>query len=221
MRHLRVLWTLAFLPVLLFAQSAEAARISFATENCGTPPLLDLQFAVDADTNTLSVLSPGGALCPTNTSFVPGAVSDSGGSLYGDQIDSIQFFIAATTLPTIELDSESDIEADLSLVAVSGGFLLTADFLAAGNSIPVCTGLPSTLLTCIPDIQIGIHDLEDYPGDATFRVIRVNDVSVPEPATLGLLGMGLAVAAVRRRRTTATKGRPSRVSSAPESAHRT
>ena len=216
MKFLRVLW---LLPALLFAQSAEAARISFATENCGTPPLLGLEFTVDAETDAFTVV--GGTACPTNTSFIPGAVIDEEGDpLYGTQIDSIQFFIAADTLPTLELDVESDIEALLTLTAVSGGFLLTADFAGAGDPIIVCNTDPDTGQVCIPDIQIGIHDLEDYPVDATFRVITVNDISVPEHATLALLGIGVAAAGLRRRRLTAAATMPL-VTSAPDSADRT
>ena len=45
---MRYLSVPCLLLLLLFSQSAEAARISFATENCGTPPLLGLEFGIDS-----------------------------------------------------------------------------------------------------------------------------------------------------------------------------
>ena len=67
MRYLSVPWLLL---LLLFSQSAEAAQISFATENCGTPPLLGLEFGIDSTGNVVAaVLTPDGCPCPADRCY--------------------------------------------------------------------------------------------------------------------------------------------------------
>ena len=97
MRYLSVPWLLL---LLLFSQSAEAAQISFATENCGTPPLLGLEFGIDS--NGTSVLLNTSNGCPGQpTGVIPGdLVGDDGSPFYGTAITSLDLTITSSQVLT-------------------------------------------------------------------------------------------------------------------------
>ncbi|MEO6212277.1 MAG: PEP-CTERM sorting domain-containing protein, partial [Vicinamibacterales bacterium] len=93
------------------------------------------------------------------------------------------------------VDGESAFAANTEVSGVNGFFLLTDE---RGFSI-FCTDTRG----CFPP-DLGIF-AEDFAAGTVFRVTSVNGESVAEPATLTLLGLGLAAAAVRRRRLTSGK----------------
>ena len=208
----RYLSVLTVLPLLLFSQAAEAARISFATKDCGTPPLLGLEFTIDANGEIVEAEA-----CPQDTSFfgLPGDLvdDDDQSPLYGAQITSIDLTVISSTDLSL-----ADFEAGEQYGADSLGFMLDfAAFDAGGGGVlsitfddPIqlsCTFGDTRNLICAPlDLLIFIDDgrlTDPLPEGTTLRVTRVNEFTVPEPGSLALFGIGLGAAAIRRRRTTA------------------
>lgn len=204
MRYLSVVW---LLPLLLFGRPAEAATISFASGNCGTPPLLGLTFTVQ-----VSGLPSGGTVaCPG--AAVGSLVTGLGTPLYGSSITSIGFTITnpgqitasnplLVTLPgtPAPYGTYQTFGVGSSFTNVTGGFVITAP---PGSPIPVgCTVSGDGTFCFPPDLEIFVSG---FAVGTTFTVTSVNGSAVPEPATLTLLGLGLAAAAVRRRRSTAGK----------------
>lgn len=191
----RYLSVLTLFPLLLLSQAAEAARISFATKDCGTPPLLGLEFTViDVEIDGDAVLSATTDECPTEA--VGSLVGDGGVPLYGLTVESIMIASDAfASLTSVELDPDSELSAQLTL----DGNILTVLFDAA---IPLICDFSTEFdtLACLPlDLAIGAGD---FAQNTHFRVIAVDELTVPEPGTLALLGIGVAAAAVRRRRRT-------------------
>lgn len=203
----RYLSVLTVLPLLLFSQAAEAARISFATKECGTPPLLEVEFTIDA----LGVPAEAEA-CPdpVDPAFgVPGDLvdDDDGTPLYGTTISSVDF----TVLSSEDLDvadfGVGDFYGDDSLgfrflfepFDNGGGGTLTILF--TDPIVIPCFPGDTTRIACLPlDLLIFVDGLDSnpLPVGTTFVVSAVN--RAPEPATLSLLGLALAAGAVRRRR---------------------
>jgi PEP-CTERM motif-containing protein len=228
MRYLRVLW---MLPVLLLAHTAEAARISFATENCGTPPLLGLEFGIDENgTSVLLDSTTNGCPTPFNVnSVIPGDVGTSTSPLYGTSITNIDLTISSTQALTADDFSEgnffdNDISFDLSFTPFTGGGgVLSVTFLDGGIDPFPCSSEGELVFCLNLDLLLHIDESDDFPlsSDTIVQVTRVNDQVLPEPATLSLLGVGLAVAIVRRRRPTATKAWMSPSPSVPDTADRT
>ena len=207
----RYLSVLTLLPLLLFSQAAEAARISFATKDCGTPPLLEVEFTIDLQGEP--VLSSTADACP-DAFGVPGDLYDEENSTpyYGSEVSTVELTISSTQSLT-----ESDFfvgnaydELDLNSLGFtltfspfnSGGGLLRIDFL---DPIVVCTTTAAALICEDLDLLIFTDDNEGVglAQGSIVRVTSVNGISVPEPGTLALFGVALTAAMVRRRRTTA------------------
>jgi hypothetical protein len=212
MRYLSVAW---LLPVLLVAQSAEAARISFATKDCGTPPLLDLTFGIDA--TGVSVVLDSGDACPGESfNVIPGDLvdDDTDTPLYGTSISSLDLTIlSGQTLDVADFQAGDFFDSSL-------GFGFTFEPFDSGGGVLSISFDADILLSCTllnPDLNtFDCENLDllifiDGGGDTVplvdgtiVRVTRVNDFTVPEPGTLALLGIGLTAAAVRRRTTAKT-----------------
>lgn len=190
---MRGLSLVLILPLLALPRPADAARISLASADCGTPDLLGLTFTIQPNG-----LPDGGTdACP---GVAVGSLVGDGGTqpLYGTSITSIGFVISNpgqidVTNP-LDVDPDSAIGADLRFIDVSNGFLLT------GGSIAIVCGLPDTRdgLCIPPDLTIAA---EGFAPGTVLTVISVNGISaVPEPALLALLAGGTASAWLRRRR---------------------
>jgi hypothetical protein len=226
MRYLSVAW---LLPLLLFGQSAEAARISFASGNCGTPPLLGVEFGIDAGGTSVSLDMTVGCptLFPGDNSVIPGdLVGDGGAPLYGTEINSIDLTITSTqTLALTDFEEPGgffglDDSLDFSFTFApgsGGGGVLSITF---SNQIDLpCTPGGIAFLCSNLDLLIRLDEGDSLAlaSDSIVRVTRVNGFSVPEPTTLALLGIGVAGVAVRRRATAVTR---KRLASAPDTADR-
>lgn len=226
MRHLSVAWLLPLL--LLFGQSAEAARISFVTKDCGTPPLLGLEFGIDA-TGTSIVLDTADE-CPTEGPNVIAGdlVGDDDSPFYGPLISSLDLtIISSQELELSDFDGPGDFFGTSSL-----GFSFTFAPTTAGGGVlsimfaqdielscdPVGDGFSCLNLDLLIHIGPGRSPLEE---GSIIRVTRVNDLTAPEPATLGLFGIAVAAAAVRRPAIAKKSRMSTRGTSAPDTAHRT
>ena len=193
------------LPLLLFVTStAEAARISFATKDCGTPPLLGLTFAVDANGQS-TLLNPADA-CPGEVAIPGDLVGDDGVPFYGPSIASLDLTISSLQGLDVADFEVGDFFGVSSLdftfgftPATSGGGVLSVLF-TTPIAIP-CTIGPVAAQCRNLDLLIFIDGDDGNPLDAgsLVSVTAVNETSVPEPSTLALLGIGAAAAARRRR----------------------
>ena len=201
----RYLSVLTLLPLLLFSQAAEAARISFATKECGTPPLLEVEFTID----NLGVPAEATA-CPDpfDPAFgVPGdLVDDEGTPLYGTTISSLDFAIFSSEDLDIADFGVGDFYGDDSIgfrflfdaFDNGGGGILTILF--TDPIVIPCSPGDTMRIVCSPlDLLIFVDgdDGDPLPVNTIFEVIAVNQV--PEPGILALLGLGLTAAAFRRR----------------------
>jgi hypothetical protein len=158
---------------------------------------------------------------------IPGdLVGDGGSPLYGTAITNLDLTFVSTedlTGQTFEVGSffgaPNSLGFSFSFAASpTGGGVLSITF--TNPIILPCTIVPDDGSLCANlDLLVHIDGTDDdpLPFNSTVRVTQVNDVAVPEPATLSMLGVVLAVAAVRRRRTIeSTKSR--RAFSTPGSA---
>ena len=162
------------------ARLAHAAAISVAGAECGSRPLLGLEFSIDA----------------TGSDSCPGAfgaiVDTSGAPLYGDAITSIDFTVLNGSVANLTADSTSALP---DFASTPTGFELSGSI-----GIPAGCLTVRDAKTCYTDVLITFPNTEGLAGDTRLRVTAVNGVPVPEPGTAVLLLAGLGATAIRRAR---------------------
>ena len=174
----RVVIALLF-AVVASARFAGAAAISVAGAECGSPPLLGLEFSID---------TTGSTSCPG--AF--GSILDlsSGDTPYGNPITSIDFTVTGGSIGNLTVDPHSALPV---LTFTNFGFELSG-----GNGITA--GCSRDPIFCITDVLITFPITEGLTSDTIFKVTAVNGVTtVPEPATAALILSGLGAAFLRRR----------------------
>lgn len=166
--------------VVAGARLASAAAISVAGAECGSPPLLGLEFSI---TTTGSTSCPGafGSILDLSSDAMP----------YGNPITSIDFTVTGGSISNLTVDPHSALPV---LTPTGVGFQLSGDTgITAG-----CFG--TTDILCTTDVLITFPNTEGLTADTVFKVTAVNGITtVPEPATSALLLSGLGAAFVRRR----------------------
>lgn len=191
----------ALLALAASSRMASAAAISVAGADCGTPPLLGLTFSAGLlGTN----ISTSGVACPADNVGL-GAIlgpGNSGGQtgLYGPSITSLTIDISNPqqlgTQPSLDILRGSELR---TVTFTPTGFILSDKTgIQIGCTFPVLTEGNGGDAVCSP--RDALITFSGFAPDTLFTVSAVNDIpAVPEPATLTLLGSGLAAAALRRR----------------------
>ena len=172
-------WTSEANPTAILSPDTSTPTVSIGNtavvnvDITGVSDLYAFQFDLDFNTAVLSATSVSeGAFMPTGgaTFFIPGTIDNVGGS------------VAAN--------------ADTLLTAISGvsgsGTLASLDFTAIGPGVSTLT---------LANVILLDSDLNSIDSTLQVGSITVQQTSsIPEPATLGLLSLGLAGAVLMRRR---------------------
>jgi hypothetical protein len=182
----------ALISFLVFAgRTAEAASISIAGADCGTPPLLGLTFIVPLSGEST------GVACP-DSPILGSLVNPDGTPAYGPEVTSVEFSISNPDQITDDnpliVDLTSALGAGFTFSNVDRGFILAGK---PGIVVGCPVGDFDVAPACVDDAVITFSGFE--PG-TTVVVEAVNGIAaVPEPATLVLTLGGLAVLRTRRR----------------------
>jgi hypothetical protein len=189
MRHLRTALLIPIFTCAVAVNQARAIEIALAGDECGSPELLGLTLVLGGPEGDTIV---GCATAEFNG--LPGGfgeVSDGSVGLYGEFIESVD--LEFTGLLAGEAVTVSDASALPLLEELGGGvFRLFSD--GEGAALQVCDDGE-----CLGDVVLSFADVST-DRTLTVRVVAVNEVTVPEPATLAVTALGLTAALVRRRR---------------------